>query len=567
MEKTEDFLAFVSAEYMDRLGETGDVSGTITKLHNSNKIDVVKKFLEIQKESQNYDFFSLKSIFEKILPEIVAPTLDVVCCVKKLILESGQDGSTYWIIDPFIGYCSAEPKRVDEVIESELNEIDIQVDLLTPAIIAGSKLSEEKYFNKAVELLSHGSDEIVKRAIHALGRIEYGTRNDLVNQAFLKVAGVASKGGSDEWLAAAVRPLVWLYKENDSLEEALLGFLQDNNLYAGCLTAYAVSEILFREKELDSSGILSSLLNLATKVQPKNLGTINNLDYALARMIKNGHPGRAIEFVESLLNRSECKITLSNFKSFSGALLESDHLSRVVTRWLQSGRTTLGRACHDLLSMDGETGIELAFDLSLVYPDESDSHAFLARKACGWLFTRPISAISLLVSLVENCPDDQLAVVSDIAFNPLLISYPGSVRDYLGKQSTDGSEKVAIFSRGLLEKLESYHQGIRDASDIKELRPTDDQRFSYQRYHQKQMSGIIEDAHKGSLMSIIGVQTSVLLYGRKSIQYVNRDEQKTRHEVPLQLISHSIEFPSLHNIDSEGLEHQLRWFKLEGCDR
>ena len=70
---------------------------------------------------------------------------------------------------------------------------------------------------------------------------------------------------------------------------------------------------------------------------------------------------------------------------------------------------------------------------------------------------------------------------------------------------------------------------------------------------------------KGFLSQIF--KTSVLLYGNRSIHYIYHgpNGEKSRQEVPLHHISHSIELPSLETLDPYGLDMQLRNFRIEGC--
>ena len=57
---------------------------------------------------------------------------------------------------------------------------------------------------------------------------------------------------------------------------------------------------------------------------------------------------------------------------------------------------------------------------------------------------------------------------------------------------------------------------------------------------------------------------SILLYGRKSISYVNGAEGKSqRMEIPLQCHGTEIEFPRMQYLDPFGMDYGLRILKCE----
>jgi hypothetical protein len=77
------------------------------------------------------------------------------------------------------------------------------------------------------------------------------------------------------------------------------------------------------------------------------------------------------------------------------------------------------------------------------------------------------------------------------------------------------------------------------------------------------MEQAMKDAQKDSVFLSL-VSTSVLLYGRKSVDYVyNADGQSNRMEFPLHAHSTEMEIPRNTNIDPFGLDYTLRVFRAE----
>jgi hypothetical protein len=190
----------------------------------------------------------------------------------------------------------------------------------------------------------------------------------------------------------------------------------------------------------------------------------------------------------------------------------------------------------------------------------------LARKAIGWFFMRPVSAISFVISMIEACAENELTEIENVCFQPLLISYPGSVRRYLEGEAKNDKKRTKGFCNRLLTRLKKYHADFESAQNIKELKPSEEDRYAYSRHHQRLMNESMKSAKSSSLLSVLGVQELVLLYGNKSISYIHTNsEEKVRQETPLHKFSTSIEYPSLEFLDPQNLDLSLRIFRIEGC--
>lgn len=146
------------------------------------------------------------------------------------------------------------------------------------------------------------------------------------------------------------------------------------------------------------------------------------------------------------------------------------------------------------------------------------------------------------------------------------MSYPGSIRDYLETLNESKEDRVKQIATDVLSEYEEYQASVKAAFKINELSPSEQDRHTYWRHHNKLMSESMKQARsKSFLTSLFAGNESVLLYGNKSIHYIHHGEQKTRQEVPLSEISTSFEFASMHNLDPHGLENMIWQFKAEGC--
>lgn len=561
-----NFFEFIQEVYYeDRRGEKL-LPSLLVELHNEGLLNLVELFTSFKNKTENHDFFSVRRVFEEVLPDINAPVKNVADCVKHLTLEAGQDMAAYMLLPPFKEFCKKDTDRAKGLFDIALTNIDENFDHLSTAIESGASNDEVKYVNKAIELLTHESELIIQRSIFALGRINYQDKT-LLKKVAVAIQKSSASSPEDIILAISMRALFAIISQSDDLESLFLDFLNTHSEHLDERYVHAASEILFYDGENVSGNAESKLLNICSHTKPKNQGTINNIDYALERMLKRNSFDDCVVFLERFFELSRYKLSIKHFDSFVRELHNhrDTHLSSLLTRWLLSKKVTLGKYASDLLR-DSDKGISIGFDASYVTKESKGVHLFLARKACGWFFNQPKTAISLIESLVFDAPDDELKDIQQLIFHPLCVSYPGSIRDHLETMSESKEERVKQIASDVLSEFEKYQASVKAALKVNELSPSEQDRHTYWRYHNKLMSESMKKARSKSLFtSLFAGNESVLLYGNKSIHYIHHGEQKTRQEVPLSEISTSFELASMHNLDPHGLEKMIWQFKAEGC--
>ena len=189
---------------------------------------------------------------------------------------------------------------------------------------------------------------------------------------------------------------------------------------------------------------------------------------------------------------------------------------------------------------------------------------FIARKAIGYLFMQQISATSILVSLMRHTTDDKtISVLASLLFDPLLLNYTGKAREYVLQQSVIESGMVKEALENVLKAIDEYLDDLRSVGNLAALYPSEAQREAYHRHFSGLMAESFKAAEAQSVFLHL-VSKSVLLYGRKSINYVyGADGTSHRMETPLQRHGTTMEFPWMENLDPFGLDYMLRIFKTE----
>lgn len=562
-----EFLLQIGTQYPNKKDEQKVFIDEIVSLQNEQTIDLVKEFRKLKHSDQARDFFLCRRIFEESLPYIKAPIAEVMDCVKHLTLEAGTDMMAGSLISPFIKYIK-ENNYADTILSIGLENVDEAFDFIMPGLVAGTEIDLSNYLQKAIELTTSSNSTVKKRAIKSLGRINYHDNKQFKQKVFDTIENIVYSVDDVDLHNEAIQSIVSLNifdLEDISYVQRLFEYILRSK---DDLTLHTLSNILFYYDDTMPDEIAKICLSALKEVNPKNHGTRNNIDFILQKLFAKNDVDTVIDFVESyLINNKSESVSLKSFRNTLHEILEDKELrNKLITRWFLSKKIILCRGVLDLVYEKMGSKVTLAIDVSETKQETNVKiYSFLARKACGWLFLHPVSAVSFIVSLIDYANEDEVNEIKDILFNPLFMSYFGEAREYLNSiinESSDAVKKVII---ALNSQLDEYHQNLQNANDIAELHPSQSQKESYYRYNAKLMASAQKNVPKGISQQLF--KTSVLLYGNRSIHYVYHglNGEKSRQEVPLQRISHSIELPSLETLDPHGLDRQLRNFKIEGC--
>lgn len=565
--KEGDFLQVVYDKLLSASGESSDLAAELVRLHNDGDIDVIAGFRSLQNQpSSGFDFFLTRHIFEKALPHLAAPIEPVMDCVLHLVNEAGQDMAAGRLFAPFIDFCAAEPSRPKESLERIETSIDQLVDLLVPTIVAGARIDAELYLNEAIRLTGHENIEIRRRAIFSLGRIRIAQGSNLCELALTCIELSLSRETDDQLLGNLIGTAFSLYQCKESQLERIIDSIKLALSPGGDYGLHAASELFgFHFDELPEP-LLDVLLDHLRRAKPQNKGTIDNIDYGLVKLLDREHPTKGIQFLESLLLANPNELSLDAFDSATRKLIDNPHdqLNRLLTRWFLRGDRVLCEGIHAIVNHAHDHSLLLSVDPSELDSSDPLRIIFLARKAIGYLFFMPVTAASIIISLIQQTTEHEtIQKLSDLLFDPLLINYPGKVNEYLIEQKVRESEKVRSAAEAVLKASEDYFDMLKSTGVIQELHPSQAQRDVYRGHFSRLMSESMKEAEKESVFFSL-ISKSVLLYGRTSIGYVDGpDGESNRMEIPLSSHGTEMEFARREIIDHVGLDYMLRIFRAE----
>jgi len=546
--------------------ERGKVALELAGLHNDGTIDVVAAFDALKNNNPNGpDFFLTRHVFEKILPHINAEVSSVMRCVLRLHREAGRDLAAGTILDGFIRFCAKDPSRPAKA----LNEIEANpgefVDMLPATITAGSQIDNQHYLEQVIRLSQSPDIELRRRAVFSMARLKWPKEMTMLDSAFAALEKSAAQETDDQVLASVVTSAFSFFEEDKTQQSRAVTLIASALTKGGEYTIYAASTLFgFHTNDLPLP-LLDLLLSHLKAVSPDHKGTLDNIDYGLSHLIKTGEHERAIRFLEELLLAHPGKLTLKAFDSAAREILKSGAvMSKVLTRWFLRGERTLCEGVHEIAGTYHGDDLRLEIDPAELKPLDLIHVMFMARKAIGYFFMKPITAASVVISLMRLAPNEEvLHELGVLLLNPLLMNYTGSMREYVAKQAGRESGKVKETIDKALASIEKYLEDLRGVSSLPALHPSQSQRESYRRHMAGTMAESMRAAEKKSVFSGLFTRNT-LLYGHKSISYIYAgDRQPKRMEMPLTSHSVSMEIPRMDHLDPYGVDYMLRVFRVE----
>jgi hypothetical protein len=558
----ETVYACSSNDHPDRSAVVSD----LIALHNEGLIDVVGAFHSLKNDSSNGpDFFLTRNIFEKALPDLDAPISDVMQCVLHLYLDAGRDLAAGTIINSFIDFCTRKASRPHDALEEIEASPGKLAHLLPATLIAGSQIDSSFYLCETIRLCNDENIELKRRGLFSIGKINLPEDiKDLVI-ALSALEYAAAQETDDQILSSVIKSAFSLLPRDKSQEPRAILIIISALAKGDDYALHAASEIfVFDTGELPTE-LLDALVVDLLRVKPTHKSTLDNVDYGISHLLKNGNSEKAIQFLEALLLRHSGELTMEVFDSAVSEILSNKVLSsKILTRWFLKGAQVLCDAVHAIVGTYHGNGLLLEIDVTELNPSDSGHILFIARKVIGYLFIQPISVASVLISLIRNAADDKvLKELGALLFDPLLLNYTGKARDYVIKQSGIESGKVKVTIDSALKAIDTYLEDLRSVGHLPALHPSEAQREAYNRHFSQLMAESWKAAEAKSVFLNL-ISKSVLLYGKKSISYVyGSDGQPHRQEIPLQSHGSEMEFARMQTLDPVGMDYMLRVFRNE----
>lgn len=564
--KTGDFLQAICSISMENTEAPNELALELAALHNENLIDVVAAFENLKEKASNgVDFFLTRHVFEKALPSLNAPVPFVMRCVLRLYRDAGQDMFAGHIFEGYMEFCARNPSRPREALdEIEANPNDF-ADLLTATVSAGSRIDIDQYLTEAIRLCADGNLELRRRAVFSVGKLNWPEGSPLIDSAMSTLENSAEVETDDNLLAGIIKSAFTLFQKDKTGESRVVALFSKALSKGDESTLHAAAETFgFYTTDLPAS-LFDVIVPYLLRVKPTNKGTLHRIDSGIVHLLKKDNPDQGIRVLEDILLAHHDNLTLHTFDGAAVAIrLNRKLLNRIVTRWFLRGDAVLCEGVHSMVAAHHGDNFKLEIDVAELVPNDMTHCVFVAHKILGYLLFQPVSAASLMISLMKHAPDAKtLEELGTILFDPLLMNYTGSAREYVSQQREHESGKVKKTLDNALKAINDYLETLLSIDTLPALHPGEAEREAYHRDLSHTMLKSFKAAEAQSPFLSV-VSKSVLLYGGKSIDYIYAgDGPPRRTETALKSHGTYIEHPRMEHIDPFGLDYMLRVFRTE----
>lgn len=539
---------------------------TLVALHNVRTVDLIEQFESLHENDSSSSLYFKLRLLEKALPSLKAPIQQVMDCIAHLVANVNPKMAGNIISSPFIEFCSADLSRSEEAMVLINESPQKWKDFILPVIIAGTRTDLELFFEEALCLSSHEDIEIRKPAIFSIGQIQYGDRQDLQKKVLDYLEKLVYDQADDHLLSNAIRSMCSICMKNDALLAQGCDLLKATLSKGGDYCLRAASELFgFYIDEFPSS-LIEAIAEHLLRINPKDKNMLSNFGFGIVKLLTQDDPNYGIELLESLLLANPEDLSLKDLDDVVHGIYSSENklTNKLLTRWFLKGDHALCEGIYAIVTAVHDQEMHLEIDIEELPCSDLIHLLFLSRKTIGYLFLKPITAASVIISLMRQASDpNTLKAVGSLLFDPLLLNFSGSLHDFLSIRASNESGQTKDVIQSALNTFDAYWEDLKSIGDIPEMHPSQDQREAQSRHFNQMMSKSYKEAEKRSILNFLCTKT-VILYGKTSINYIQGlSGQSKRMEMPMKSHEMKIEYPRQEHIDPFGLDYMLRIFRVE----
>lgn len=562
---SEGRLLQLISEFLDDTERSKTIREKLVVLHNAEQIDLIGEFSALT-TNNSPDFWLSRQIFESALPHLQAPILPTMHCCASLARQGNGDAFAGSILNAFVDFLAARPGRAEQALREIESNPELNV-FLVATLVAQSRNDFFHAIAESLRLAKSASPQIRSNALYAIGRLDRPPETPIPDSVSDALEQLAAEETSDEILASALKTLAQLTIAAEEQSPEFIRTMKKLSERGGEHVVHAAAESLFASEKALPPESRQVLLEIVTRVDPKNRGTLNLLDIALNQLASLDRS--AVEaFLEEVLVRNSGKLSLEDSFVHTANSIRRDMkwVGTLLTRWFLNGAAPLCEAIQELVSGYGGAEPRLEIDPKEVDVTDADKVHFVAAKVVGYLFIHVIPAVSILISLMEAASENGATQVGELLYDALLMNY-ASTRKEVDNAIASRSAPTTTILQGLRDRLERYFEDLPSDIVLPALVPSEEHREIQRRRRQQMMRDGMKQAEQRSVLRSI-FQTSTLLYGRSSINYIYENaEKRDRVAMPLQRHGVEIEVPRLSIFDPFGLDYMLRTFRAQQWKR
>ena len=323
---------------------------TISEMVNSGKSTLFAErdwvFLD-DIETGSPDFFSGMYLLCELIPFLDAGPRDMMQLTDTLVRLGGEDLAANQPNAVFRKWCGADPTRVETVIQEAKTGNSLAMAHLVFALEAGEEISSALMF-----LNESSKPEAQRGAIVALGRMTLDDENAATAVRIL--SDLSHKTKNNHIPQSALLSSFAILEKNKNLSRndarrALDTFLEDPSVE----TLNVLSVLIWRHGKSLLDEEVRLIFDALKFVNPEHKGTLQNIDFAMSDLVRNGHFDALSTLVAELTKRSQGKIGINTFPSFLREIFNGDNrrLSKLIINWFLEGNIHLCKSLADQINM------------------------------------------------------------------------------------------------------------------------------------------------------------------------------------------------------------------------
>lgn len=521
---------------------------------NSKSINLSVLLSEFTKV--DFDFFQVKHLIEGILSLLTIPPEDIAAIVAKLFSMAGQDMSAGFALIAFENYLKTHEQNFEAVLSWTMDNITTFYYLL-PTIVRADTKAQESTIDLVKNLVSHESEEVRKNAIYALAQIDWISQQGKWS-CWLDWMIAAIKG---EETAAVVSMYVYLLfslaKRYKSGRKLLLSTIEEICLKGNQLAIFNICRIFHLETDSFQNDFSSRFPIMISKLSAESRGSIKELDYGLANLLKTEDFFMFLDFLERILIYCP-EITMGSLEYISYELSKNEgDLARLISRWLSSSNFKINAATAEIINQTQDVEkMRLVFEPTFFNGGDITEIKKLLKRVIGFLFYHPTTVLGFCFSIINVENRQEYQEIIDLIINLLGTSFPGTCIKFLESINHPvGNE--------LITKITDEIHVIEDIK-INEFQIESVRRYVSNYAFATKSQAIFDEAKSKSVLLNL-IKTKHLLFGTRSIGYdkdYNGNEGKYSFE--LEKHEYSLEIPRLLILSPITLAFELDQLKTGG---
>ncbi len=520
-------------------------------LHNSGEIDLVSvpsqpAFAGVT----GHAFFIAQHLYCEAIPKLATNATALMECCRILIEQAGADGAATQPNGAFRTWCQNNPNEGAAVIREARDGDEIAMRFVTFALQAAADV------DSALDFVRECADDRRLSGMTALAGMTF-VDAAAAHKAIEVLEPFAADRGDDLVRDNALLAAFDVLKKHN-VPETARRLIEAAAKEPGLATLDGLARIVWLHHALLNDQELEAALLALEAINPEHLGTVRTLDMGLWQLLLTKRERLALDFLGAKLR--DGRLTIKSFETTAHELTRGDpqRLYELIVRWFLSGSIELCSNVSELVGIDKNRAFDTtAQPLGLTAVQQ----IFLCRKAIGFLFMKPVVCCSILVSVLRAGDKDVEGPVTELLFDPVLLSYGGDAKEYLKRIPATDPAYGPI--QNALAKDKDFYAGLEATGTIKELHPSEYQSDVVRQRSYDEMRTVQNMAESNSVFLNL-MHRSTILYGKRSLTYVTGlDGSQRAVAMDLKSFEASFELPRREILDPVGLDYVLRVCRLE----